>query len=64
MHLEKLFEKAKKNKNMLRHMANHYWARNHVCKARIKILKAMLNKASKRQKKHDKLEILAKASLA
>ena len=55
MHLEKLLEKAYKEKNMLRHMANHYWARNHVFKARIKILKAKLKKASKRRKKHDRL---------
>ena len=55
MNLEKLLEKAKKEKNMLRHMANHYWARNHACKARIKILKAKLKAASKRRKKHDKL---------
>ena len=55
IHLENLLEKAKKEKNMLRHMANHYWARNHVCKARIKILKAKLKKASKRRKRHDRL---------
>ena len=64
MHLEKLLEKSNKEKNMLRHMANHYWARNHVCKARIKILKAKLKKALRRRKEHDKLQILAEASLA
>ena len=64
MHLEKLLDKAKKEKNMLRHMANHNWARNHVCKARIRILKAKLKKASRRRKNHDKLQIFAKASLA
>ena len=64
IHLEKLLEKEKKEKNMLRHMANHYWARNHVCKARIKILKAKLKKVSKRRKRHDRLQILAEASLA
>ena len=45
MHLEKLLEKSNKENNMLRHISNHYWARNHVCKARIKILKAKLKKA-------------------
>ena len=64
IHLEKMLEKANKEKNMLRHMANHYWARNHVCKARIKILKAKLKKASKWRKKHDRLQILVEASLA
>ena len=57
MHLEKFLEKANKENNMLRHMTNHYWAINHVCKARIKILKAKLKKASKRWKRHDRLQI-------
>ena len=64
IHLEKLLEKAKKEKNMLRHMKNHYWARNHVCTARIKILKAKLKRALKHHKRHDRLNILAKDSLA
>ena len=64
IHLEKLLEKANKENNMLRHMKNHYWARNHVCKARIKILKAKLKKALKHYKRHDRLQILAEASLA
>ena len=45
-------------------MENHYWARNHVSKARIKILKAKLKRALKRHKRHDRLQILAEASLA
>ena len=64
IHLEKLLEKENKENNMLRHMNNHYWARNHVCKARIKILKARLRRALKRRKRHDRLQILAEASLA
>ena len=44
IHLEKLLEKENVEKNMLRHMKNHYWAQNHVCKARIKILKARLKR--------------------
>ena len=63
MHLEKLFEKENKEKNMLRHMKNHYWAHTHVCKARIKILKARLRRALRRRKRHDRLQILAEASL-
>ena len=43
-----MLEKANKEKNMLRHMAYHYLARNKVCKARIRNLKAKLKKASKR----------------
>ena len=64
IHLEKLLEKEKKENNMLRHMKNHYWARNHVCKARIKILKARLRRALQCRKRHDRLQILAEASLA
>ena len=33
IHLEKLLEKSNKENNMLWHIKNHYWARNHVCKA-------------------------------
>ena len=64
IHLEKLLEKENKENNMLRHMNNHYWARNHVCKARIKTLKAKLKRALKRRKRHDRLQILAETSLA
>ena len=64
IHLEKLLEKVNKEKNMLRHMKNHYLARTHVCKAKIKILKARLRRALKRRKRHDRLQILAEASLA
>ena len=64
INLEKLLAKANKDKDMLRHMKNHYWARTHVCKARIKILKARLRRALKHRKRPDPLEILAEASLA
>jgi len=48
-------------------MAFHYMARNKVCKAQIRNLKAKLKKAIKNQKGkkvHDRLQILAEASLA
>ena len=64
IHLEKMLEKANKEKNMLRHMAYHYLTRNKVCKIRIRNLKAKLKKASKKRKEHDRLRILAEASLA
>ena len=64
INLEKFLEKVKKEKNMLRHMKNHYWAINHVCKARIKILKAKVKRALRRRKRQDRLQILAEASLA
>jgi len=64
MHLEKMLEKAKKEKKMLRHMTYHYLARNKVCKARIRILKAKLKKAMRKRKEKDRLQILAEASLA
>ena len=53
-----------RNKDMFRHMKNHYWARMHVCKAKMKILKRRLSRALKRRKRPDPLRILAKASLA
>ena len=34
IHLEKLLDKANKEKNMLHHMAYHYLARNKICKTR------------------------------
>ena len=63
-HLEKLLAKANRDKDMLRHMKTHYWARMHVCKAKMKILKRRLSKALKRRKKPDPLQILTEASLA
>ena len=59
IHLEKLLAKANKDKDMLIHMENHYWAYTHVCKARIKILKARLRRALKRRKRPDPPQILA-----
>ena len=67
IHLEKLLDKADKDHALLRHMAFHYRARNMSSEARIRSLKAKLKKATKkqkRQKEHDRLQILAKASLA
>ena len=63
MHLEKMLEKANKEKMMLRHMAYHYLARNKVCKARIGILKPKLKKALRKRKEQDRLQILVEASL-
>lgn len=62
-HLEGLLAKANRDKDLLRHMKNHYWARMHVCKAKMKILKRRLSKALKRRKKPDPLQILAEACL-
>jgi len=67
IHLERLLDKADKEKALLRHMVFHYMVWNKVCKARIRNLKAKLRKASKRQKRkkeHDRLQTLAEASLA
>ena len=67
INLEVLLDKADRDKALLRHMAFYYMARNKVCKARIRNLKAKLKKATrkqKRQKEHDNLRILDKASLA
>ena len=46
-HLERLLAKANKDKDLLRNMKNHYWARMHVCKARMKVLQRRLAKALK-----------------
>jgi len=63
IHLEKLLAKANRDKDMLRHMKGHYWARMHVCKARMKIMKRRLRKALRRRKRPNPLRILAEASL-
>ena len=64
IHLEKLLEKANKEKKMLRHMAYHYLTRNKICKTRVKRLKAKLKRDLRSKKEQDKLKILAEASLA
>ena len=45
IHLERLLDKANRDKSLLRHMAFHYMAQNKVCKAQIRNLKAKLKKA-------------------
>ena len=61
--LEGLLDKANRDKELLRNMKTHYWARLHVCKARMKILQRKLSEARKRKKRTNPLRILAKASL-
>lgn len=63
IHLEKLFDKANKEKKMLRHMACHYLTWNKICNSRVKRLKAKLRRALRSKKEHDKLKILVEASL-
>jgi len=62
-HLEKLLEKANQDKRLLRNMKNHYWARMHVRKAKMKMFQRRLTEALKRKKKTNPLHILAEASL-
>jgi len=38
--LETLLAKANQDKDLLKNMKNHYWARMHVCKARMKVLQS------------------------
>jgi len=61
--LEGLLDKANRDKELLRNMKTHYWARLHVCKARMKILQRKLSEARKRKKRTNPLRILAEASL-
>jgi len=56
MHLERLLDKADKGHALLRHMAFHYMARNKVCKARIRNLKANLRKEIKNKKRQRELD--------
>ena len=60
---QRLLAKANRDKDFLRNMKNHYWARMHVCKAKMKVLQRRLAKAQKRRKRPDPLQILAEASL-
>ena len=62
-HLERLLAKANQDKKLLRNMKNHYWARMHVCKAKMKVLQRRLAKAQKRIKRSDPLHILVEVSL-
>ena len=67
IHLERLLDKADRDKTLLRDMVFHYRAGHMSSKARIRNLKEKLKKATKkkkRQKEHDQLQILAEASLA
>ena len=63
-HLRKFLEKANKEKKMLHHMAYHYLTRNKICKTRVQTLKAKLKGVLRSKKEQDKLNILAKSSLA
>ena len=63
IHLEKFLAKFNRDKDMLHHMKGHYWARMHVCKARMKILKRRLREALRRWKRPNPLWIMAEASL-
>ena len=58
MHLERLLDKADKGHALLKHIAFHYMARNKVCKARIRNLKAKLRKAIKKKKRQRELDRL------
>ena len=58
MHLERLLDNSNKDHAFLRHMAFHYMARNKVCKAQIKNLKAKLRKAIKKRKRKRELDRL------
>jgi len=62
-HLKRLLAKANQEKNLLRNMKNHYWARMHVCNAKMRVFQRRLAKAQKRRKRPDPLHILAEASL-
>ena len=62
-HLERLLARANQEKKLLRNMKNHYWARMHVCKAKMKMFQRRLAKAQKRRKRPDPLHILPEASL-
>jgi len=63
-HLEELLAKANRDKDMLRHKKHQYWARMHVGKARINILKRSLNRELIWRKRPNPLWILAEASVS
>ena len=49
-HLERLLAKANQEKILLRNMKNHYWARMHVCKAKMKVFQRRLTEGTKTEK--------------
>ncbi|MCY6524779.1 hypothetical protein, partial [Actinobacillus pleuropneumoniae] len=58
-----LLAKANQEKKLLRNMKNHYWARMHVCKAKMKVFQRQLTEALKWRKRPNPLRILVEASL-
>lgn len=62
-HLERLLAKANRDNRLLRNMKNHYWARMHVCKAKMKMFQRRLTEALKRRQRPNPLRILAEVSL-
>lgn len=60
--MEKLLKKANRDTNMRINMARHYYARNMVCKVRVKNMKKKLKRAIRKLKKRDNLELLVDAS--
>ena len=62
-HLKRLLAKANQDKKLLRNMKNHYWARMHVCKARMIMFQRRLSEVLRRKKRTNPLRILAEASL-
>ena len=62
-HLERLLAKANQEKKLLRNMKKHYWARMHVCKAKMKMFQRRLSEALRWKKKTNPLCILDEASL-
>lgn len=62
-HLERLLAKSNQEKKLLRNMKNHYWARTHVCKVRMKMFQRRWSEALRQKKRTNPLRILAEASL-
>ena len=64
IHLERLLEKADRDKTILRRMVYHYRAWNMSLKARITSLRAKLRRETKEAKEKDGLPILVEAFVA
>lgn len=61
--LGKLLKKANRDTTMQRNMARHYYARNMICKVRVKNMKKKLKITLRKIKKRYNLDILPYASL-
>ena len=61
-HMEKILKKDNQDNQLRRHMATHYYTRNHIYRFRIKSLKRKLRKILTKKRKDGNLNLLSHTS--